>query len=909
MGGAGFVGRTEQVELLRSRVRSAREGEPSVILVEGVPGIGKTTLVHHVLAEDPGLRVLDAAADEAETDVAWGVMDQLARALGGSAADELTAMVGIADATAVGGWLLGHLGELGDEPVALVIDDLPWADSLSVLALTFALRRLRSDRVLAVFTARSSDLHAVPPSLHQLLRGPHGTMIRLGGLAAEEAERLGSTLGVELPAAAMARLIEQTEGNPLHLTTLLAEVPVDSLVAADDRPLPAPASFRSLVLGKLATCADATERLVVAAAALGLRCPVAEAAAVAGLDDPLAAIDEAVAKQLLRHHETSAGPQLAFFHPMVRSAVYNDLGPARRAEVHRIAAERVSDPWARLRHLADATAGADPALVGELVEFATSRLGIGQGGIADAGAAFRLAARVAGDPAEREDLLLRALECLLAVGDATAAAELAEMTSDFADTARHRYVRGLLVAMTGSASPDAAIELLDSAWELSDGADPSLRAGIATQMAGILVNHLRIDEVDEWVVRALDSGGTSVMSEPTLASALARSAAGRSDEALDLMPPVPEDGFDLHAIPRAFGGGVAAMWNEDPTTARSLLSDAYEASRAFGAFFAASLAMIYLADAEQRLGLLDDAAHHAQLAASMAEDSDQPWFFSLSHSNAASTLALRGDAENAERHVEAARAAAFAPSYVLWTEHSAARVALLRGDVDAARAAVEVLERDPRHDRGVISVNPWHVTAAEVYLATDELHDFDRLLDRIAAEVDEFPRTILAADMWRLRGMRLGRAGKDDPAIEALERAVELGDACPAPLTAGLARLELGAHLRRAGQRRAAATHLDSAVATFRSCGAGPYLERAERELAACGLTPAKRSAPSTGLTPQERTVAVLAARGMRNKEIAAELVVSPKTVEYHLGNVYRKLGVSNRAQLVAAMGDEPVPA
>jgi len=903
------VGRAEQLGLLEERVEAARGGEPSVILVEGPPGIGKTTLVHHVLGADAKLRVLDAAADEAETDVAWGVMDQLARALGGGAPDELAAMVGIADATAVGGWLLGHLGELEDECVALVVDDLPWADTLSVVALTFALRRLRSDRVLAVFTARSSDLHAVPPSLHQLLRGPHGTTIRLTGLDVDDVGRLGSTLGVELPTAATARLIEQTEGNPLHLTTLLNEVPLDSLVAADDRPLPAPASFRSLVLGKLATCAAATERLVVAASALGLRCTVAEAAAVAGVDDPLTAIDEAVAKQLLRHQDTPAGPQLAFTHPMVRSAVYNDLGPARRAEVHRTAAEHATDPWTRLRHLVDAAAGADGELVDELVAFATSRLGVGQGGIADAGAAFRLAARVARDAAECEDLLLRSLECLLAVGDATGAAELAEMAEDFADTARHRYVQGLLVAMTGSAGLDDAIELLSSAWDRSDGADPSLRAGIATQMAGILVNHLRIDEVDGWVVRALESGGTSVMSEPTIASALARSASGRSDEALDLMPPIPDDGFDLHAIPRAFGGGVAAMWKEDPATARSLLSDAYEASRAFGAFFAANLAMIYLADAEQRLGLLDDAAHHAQLAASMAEDSDQPWFFSLSHSNAASTLALRGDAANAERHVVAARAAAFAPAYVLWTEHAAARVALLRGDVEAARAAIAVLEGDPRHDRGVVSVNPWHVTAAEVYLATGEQHELDRMIDRLTGEVEEHPRTILPVDLWRLRGLRLAQAGKDDAATEAFEQAVEAAARCPAPLVGALARLELGAHLRRSGQRRAAAASLEAAVDTFRGSGAQPYLERAERELAGCGLTPAKRSAPTGDLTPQERTVAVLASRGKRNKEIAAELVVSPKTIEYHLGNVYRKLGVSNRAQLVAAIGEGAVPA
>lgn len=911
MGGEGFVGRTEQLGLLEERVASARDGEPSVVLVEGPPGIGKTSLVHHALRAAGDLRIVDAAADAAETDVAWGVVDQLARALGGDAPDELAAMLGVADAAAVGGWLLRRLGDLDDDrPVAIVVDDLPWADTLSVLALTFALRRLRSDRVLAVFTARSSDLDVVPPGVHQLVRGPHGTAIRLPGLGAEDVTAIGAALGVDLPAAAVGRLIEQTEGNPLHITTLLAEVPADSLVAADDRPLPAPASFRSLVLGKLATCAPATERLVVAAAALGLRCSVADAAAVAGLDDPLPAIDEAVAQHLLVHRETTAGAQLSFFHPMVRSAVYNDLGPARRAEVHRAVAAHTGDPWTRLRHLADASAGGDDALVDELVGFATARRGAGPGGTADAGAALRLAARVATRGEQREDLLLQALECLLATGDAAGAAEVAAMAEGFADTARHRYVRGLLLAMGGTSDGDTtrAVELLESAWELDDDSDPTLRAGIATQIAGILVNHLRIEEVDEWVVRALESGGTSVMSEPTIASALARAADGRADEALELMPPVPEDGFDLHAIPRAFGGGVAALWSGDPATARSRLDDAYEASRAFGAFFAANLALVYLSEAELRLGMLDDAAHHAQLAASMAEDSDQAWFFSLSHAAAAAALALRGDDQSAREHVEAARRAAFMPAYVLWTEAAAARTAMLRGDLDATRAAVEVLESDPRHDRGVISANPWHVTAVELYLACGELHEADRLLERISSDLADRDDPVLTVALGRLRAIRLAHSGKDDAATEAFEQALADAEGCPAPLEVALLQLELGAHLRRAGQRRAAAEQLEAAAGAFRSAGAGPHLERAERELAACGLTPTKRAAPSRELTPQERTVAVLASRGKRNKEIAAELVVSPKTVEYHLGNVYRKLGVSNRAQLVAAMGEDPAP-
>lgn len=219
-----------------------------------------------------------------------------------------------------------------------------------------------------------------------------------------------------------------------------------------------------------------------------------------------------------------------------------------------------------------------------------------------------------------------------------------------------------------------------------------------------------------------------------------------------------------------------------------------------------------------------------------------------------------------------------------------------------------MLESDPRHDRGVISANPWHVTAVELYLACGEMHEADRLLERISSDLADRDDPVLTVALGRLRAMRLAHSGKDDAATEAFEQALADAEGCPAPLEVALLQLELGAHLRRAGQRRAAAEQLEAAAGAFRSAGAGPHLERAERELAACGLTPTKRAAPSRELTPQERTVAVLASRGKRNKEIAAELVVSPKTVEYHLGNVYRKLGVSNRAQLVAAMGEDPAP-
>src|SRR5690606_33372516 len=121
-----------------------------------------------------------------------------------------------------------------------------------------------------------------------------------------------------------------------------------------------------------------------------------------------------------------------------------------------------------------------------------------------------------------------------------------------------------------------------------------------------------------------------------------------------------------------------------------------------------------------------------------------------------------------------------------------ARTAMLRGDLDATRAAVEVLESDPRHDRGVISANPWHVTAVELYLACGELHEADRLLERISSDLADRDDPVLTVALGRLRAIRLAHSGKDDAATEAFEQALGDAEGCPAPLEVALLQLELG---------------------------------------------------------------------------------------------------------------------
>ena len=195
-----FVGRTASIEQLTDLLDGARRGAPAALLVQGPPGIGKTALVRQVLDGVDDAVVLEASADLAEADFAWGVVEQLALGIGPEAAAELRALTPMADAAAVGGWLLGRLGDLESErPVVVSIDDVPWSDALSTAAIVFMLRRLRSERVLVTLTARSGDIAQLPQSLHQLLRGPIGHVLVLAGLDVDETERaLGAAGGPAL---------------------------------------------------------------------------------------------------------------------------------------------------------------------------------------------------------------------------------------------------------------------------------------------------------------------------------------------------------------------------------------------------------------------------------------------------------------------------------------------------------------------------------------------------------------------------------------------------------------------------------------------------------------------------------------------------------------------------------------
>jgi hypothetical protein len=370
-GAASFVGRHAELALLRDRLAAVVRGEPAVVQVEGPPGIGKTALVDRFLADVAGTgptmrtaRVLRVSGDETETLLAYGVVEQLAR-VAGPAGVALTVpddpatpdAVPLDDPVTVGTRILRVLDALGrDGPVVLVVDDAHWVDRPSLRALIFALRRMVADQLLAVVVTRDDAVPLLPDSLRRLVTGHRGIVLRLAGLGEDDLRELAALLGVDGagPVTRAARTLrEATGGSPLHARALLEEFPARRWTGRD--PLPAPRSFRVLVSERCRGAAPATLALVEAVAVLGSGAELSTAAQLSGVADPLGALDEAVKLDLLVPGDLGDRWPVAFPHPLVRAAVLDGLGPARRAALHAAAAglaEADGDPAGMLRHRA-----------------------------------------------------------------------------------------------------------------------------------------------------------------------------------------------------------------------------------------------------------------------------------------------------------------------------------------------------------------------------------------------------------------------------------------------------------------------------------------------------------------------------------------------------------------------------
>jgi DNA-binding CsgD family transcriptional regulator len=909
-----FVGRIAELTVLRQELAATRAGSSRVVLIEGPAGIGKSAIIDRLLDSEPDLTVLRAAGERWEAFVAFGVIDQLMRSTKVSRARLLAdreRSLPAEEPVGVGQRVLQAIEDLeATAPVVLVVDDAHWADLDSLRALLFVTRRLVDARVLTLLTERSEDAQRLPEGLRRLAGGRTGSSIKLAPLPVEDIPELAGLLGVPAISGRSARrLYEHTDGNPLYITSLLSEVPLERWKSWAP-VLPAPRAFAAQVVRRIEACSPPARRVVESAAVLGAHATLADLAAIAGVEEIIPALDEAIELNLLRLDGEPGLGAVSFVHPLVRAAVYGRMGPARLVVLHLAAARLVDDEAAALRHRVMVATQPDPELVEQLSVFARGRAALGAW--ATAASAFLEAARLSGGREEREQLLLEAVDAMIGAGDLHQAEVFAEEVVGFRPDAMSQATMGYLAVLRGRLGE--ADKLLRAAWDSADPeGDPGVAAVVCQRLALHAVGRLQGTEVVKWSRRAIamSSREDPVRVEAEALLGLGLGLQGDLADGLRSYESVLAELSRMTNPPSDERVRMATGWlrlvDDDVVGARAILAPTAAASFSAGTVRIAVWSYVWLVHADFALGAWDDATAPSSRAVSLLQESGHEWLRPLAHLAAILVPAARGAWTAAEEHAQLALA--HAGDYELMQVAAGlarAHLAFARADHEAVLRALEpVVNLTLREGVDESGFWPWQDLYGDALVSAGRLDEADQFLVVHEDAAARRGRRSMVARLARVRG-RLAAARGDIAAAEAVF-IQGLADISPLTLPFQRALLEFayGQVLRRAGQRRAAAHQLQGARDRFSRLMAKPYLERCDRELAACGLAPAKRSTfdPSR-LTAQESAVARLVAMGMGNREVASDLFISIKTVQFHLTHIYAKLSINSRSELAAQFRD-----
>jgi DNA-binding CsgD family transcriptional regulator/tetratricopeptide (TPR) repeat protein len=908
-----FVGREPELDALEAALAAARAGEPQVVVVQGDAGIGKSSLVLEFLGRQRGLPAVVASGEQDETVMPFGVVQQLSAevaATASSPAQDLELLSGgpgpSADPLAVGVEVRALIFALQHEQAVavVVVEDLQWADLPSARALLFAIRRLGGDRVLVVFTGR-------PGAAAQLGEGwvryvgsdRRASVLTLGGLDAGELGQLCGRLGRPgLSERAVGRLADHTGGNPLLVRALLDELSDDELMAQGEF-LRAPRSLASLILPRLAALSRSARELVVAAAVLGDRAALADAAQLAGTARPVAALEKAERAGLLSGRDTPSGRMVAFPHLLMRRAIYCDLGAERRRQLH-LRAAAITNGQQALAHRVAGADGQDAALAGELRAAAAAAAAAGDPLLS--ARYLQQSAAVTEPGPERDERVLSAFELLVRAADVAAASVAAPVIEQLPAGARRDTALGQLALL--AARPEDAEALLRSAWEAHDRGRERDAGGEAALGLGMLLNMSGAHaEAALWLDRALGSGTGD---EPWYDAArcirsftyVVGGAIGRALALLSDLPAQPELVPAGRTDALAFRG-AARLWTADLPGAAGDLRLSADRIRAGVQVRFPGRALAFLAEAEFRLGRWDDARAHAELAVSLACDTDQAYDLAVVHSAAVPVAACRGDWDAADGHAQAAERAArtFGGFAAVLAASARGILGVARDDPEEVLRGTALALAVPQVDRFDPAGFWWRSAQVWALIRTGRLDQAERILtvmeSRAACRGEP---AALAQTAW-LRGS-LAMAHDDlDQADWVLSVARRAAAIRALPFHGGLLDLQHGRCLSLLGPGTAqeAIDGMQAASDAFGVLGADPFLRASQAELARTGLpSQAGRHCDGPEFTAQELRVARLVASGLSNREVAAQLFVSPKTVEYHLANAFTKIGVRSRHQL-----------
>jgi DNA-binding CsgD family transcriptional regulator len=799
----------------------------------------------------------------------------------------------------VGLAVLNRLADLAEhQPVLCVVDDAQWLDNASARTLAFVARRLQAEAVALVFAVREP--------LEQLIGLPE---LVLSGLAPEDArELLRSALSMPLDESVRDRFIAETRGNPLALQELPRGLSATQLaggfglIGTEGVSSRVEDSFRHRVEELPAE----TRLLMVIAAAEPVGDPVLLWRAATTLGISPRAAEPAEAAGLL-----DIGVRVVFRHPLVRSAVYRMAAPGDRRQVHRALADATDaemESDRRVWHLALAASGDDEGVADELERSADRAEA--RGGLAAAAAFLENAVRLTPDPGQRGRRAVAAARAKLSAGAPHDASELLSIADASPLDERHRAQVDLLRAQAAFAvkrGSDAAPLLLAAAKRLEPldvraARDTYLEALFAALVAGRLGPEGAVREV----ARAA-RGAPPTVQPPTAADLLLDGYAQALTEGHAAGVPMLQkavrafrsaDAAHTDLLRWAFLACHAALALWDDESYRALSIRQIELARATGALSVLPMSLTFRIRAHGHAGELDAAASMMlELeAVTNATGIKRPPYAAIA------LAAWRGREAEARRLMDESIEAVSVTGEgngLTFIEGNSAVLCNALGRYDEAlawaRLAGERREelQSPIWIRELIEAAVRSGNARE---AVDPLAELSQM-------------TVVTRTDWALgieaRSRALLSAGE---AAEALYvQAIEHHARGEARVDLARAHLVYGEWLRREGRRVHARDELRIAHQMFASFGTEAFASRAARELAATGER-VRRLTPETvdELTPQEAQIAKLAAEGDSNREIGAQLFISHRTVGYHLGKVFAKLGVNNRAQLHAALDSRP---
>jgi len=902
-------GREPEIVALEACLDDAREGEGRAVVVLGEPGIGKTALLDAVAARATGMRVLRTVGLEAESSLPFSALaeltDGLLDALADLPATQAEAIEGAlalgpsapGDRFAVYSGFVGLLERVArDSPLAVLVDDAQWLDPASAECVAFGARRVGGSPIALVVAARDTEPHLFERSgLEELA---------LRGLEREAALSVLADADSALSDEAAERLLAAAAGNPLALVELPSILTPEQRrgSAPLEHPVQPGETLRRAFERRVAGLPEQTrDALLVAAAAFGPSLPPV-LAACERLGIPAAALDEAESEEIVRRSNGSA----EFAHPLLRGTVYHGAAPAERRRAHRALAEVAADehrPW----HLAAAALGPDEAAA-EAVERAASGA-TARGAHAAAAEALERAARLSEDSGAGARRLIAAGKAATAAGAHTHAAALFEeatqaQDADLRGEAMHQLA---LVTLWETGNAESAHRMLVEEADRVEANDP-LRAATLLADAGVAATAMGDNRLTLTTARRAegllgDGGDASQRAQVLSILGWSLAVRGESEDARRVLREVDGLVGEVDPFsPAAQSIGVALNSRipfEEYERSREECVAIVQGAREAGFLGLVPFPMSVGADAAHRLGDWDAADREAREAYRLAEEIGQRGSLPMALVIRVWVAAGRGDEEDArraaERGLELAEQAGLG-SMAMFMRAALGLLELGLGRIDRAIAELEQVERAATaQGLDEPTLIPWMPDLVEAYLQDGRTDDARRVAATLEGQAHRAGGDLARALAERCRGL----VAADDFA-ERFAAALELHDRVPVPFERARTMLAFGARLHRARRRIEARSHLGEALTVFEELQARPWAERTRAELEAAGEGRRDPEADPDELTAQELRVALAVASGAANREVAAELFLSPKTIEFHLGRVYRKLGIHSRTELAA---------